>query len=244
MDTFIFGIRPVLEAIKSGKEIDKLLVRHQLTGSLVGELMAEVRKQNIKVQYVPTEKIDKISKGNNQGVVAYLSPISYHDTEDIVMSVFEAGQIPLLLILDGITDVRNFGAVARTAECLGADAIIIPTDNSVSISEDAIKTSAGALYNIPICKENNLVDTILLLQQLGLFVIAASEKAPELVYEADFKQAIAIVVGAEDKGVSSQVLKRVNKVLKVPMSGKTESLNVSVAAGMFIYEAIRQRKQN
>ncbi len=244
METFIFGIRPVLEAIKSGKEIDKLLVRHQLTGSLVGELMAEARKNNIKVQYVPNEKIDKISKGNNQGVVAYLSPISYQDTEDIVSSVFEAGRVPLLLILDGITDVRNFGAIARTAECLGADAIIIPSDNSVSITEDAIKTSAGALYNIPICKETNLVDTILLLNQLGLIVIAASEKASDLVYDVDFTQALAIVVGSEDKGVSTQVLRRVDKVVKIPMSGKTESLNVSVAAGMFIYEVIRQRVQN
>ncbi|MDD4149083.1 MAG: 23S rRNA (guanosine(2251)-2'-O)-methyltransferase RlmB [Bacteroidales bacterium] len=242
METFIFGIRPVIEAIKSGKQIDKLFVKHQLSGSLVGELMAEARKHDIKVQYVPTEKIDKISKGNNQGVVAYLSPISYQDIEDVVASVFEAGRVPLVLILDGITDVRNFGAIARTAECLGADAIIIPSDNSVSITEDAIKTSAGALYNIPVCKGANLVDVILLLKQLGLYVIAANEKVTDLVYDVDCKQPLAIVVGSEDKGVSTQVLRRVDKVVKIPMSGKTESLNVSVSAGMFIYEVFRQRQ--
>jgi 23S rRNA (guanosine2251-2'-O)-methyltransferase len=242
MDTFIFGIRPVLEAIKSGKEVDKIMVKNQLTGSLVGELMTEARKKNIRVQYVPGEKIDQITKANNQGVVAYLAPISYHDTEDLVTDLLEKEITPLLIILDGITDVRNFGAIARTAECLGADALIIPSDNSVRITEDAIKTSAGALYNIPVCRETNLVDTVLLLQQMGVKVIAASEKASGIIDDVDFTQSVAIVLGAEDKGVSASVLKRVDQVCKIPMSGKTESLNVSVSAGMFIYEVMRQRK--
>lgn len=242
MDTFIFGLRPVLEAIKSGKEIDKIMIKNQLSGSLAGELLSEARKKNIRVQYVPGEKIDKISQSNNQGIVAYLAPIAYFDTEDLVSDLLEKKEKLLLIILDGITDVRNFGAIARTAECLGVNALIIPSDNSVRITEDAIKTSAGALYNIPVCRETNLVDTILLLQQLGFKVVAASEKASQIIDETDFTVNVAIVLGAEDKGVSTSILKRVDKVCKIPMSGKTESLNVSVSAGMFIYEAMRQRK--
>ncbi len=241
MDNFIFGIRPIIEALKSGQEIDKVLIKKGLVGSLAGELFVELRKRNIRVQHVPAEKIDKISPANNQGVVAYLSPVTYQDIEDVIEKVIDEKRKPLILILDGITDVRNFGAIARTAECMGVDAIVIPTTNSVRITEDAIKTSAGALYNIPVCKVDNLIDVVLLLQQLEINVIAATEKSDIDISEADLVQATAIVMGSEDRGVSPQLLKRVNKSYKVPIVGKTESLNVSVAAAMFIYESVRQR---
>lgn len=241
MSDFIFGIRPVFEAVKAGKEIDKVLVKHNLIGDLSGELLAELRRREINVQYVPVEKLEKLAKGNNQGVIAYVSPIGYHDAEDILISITERGEAPLFLVLDSITDVRNFGAIARTGECLGVDAIVIPTKNSVRISQDAIKTSAGALYNIPICKEDSLVDFVMLLQQSGVTVFAASEKASDSIYEESFTGPTAIIMGSEEVGVSKQILKRVDKVVKIPMSGQTESLNVSVSAGIFLYEAIRQR---
>ena len=162
--------------------------------------------------------------------------------EDLIISLIEKGKVPLILALDNLTDVRNFGAIARTGECLGVDAIIIPSKNSVRVTEDAIKTSAGALYNIPVCKEDNLVDFVMLLQQLGVVVFAASEKATKNIFEEDLTGPVAIIMGSEDLGVSNQLLKRVDKIVKVPMVGKTDSLNVSVSAGMFIYEAIRQRQ--
>ncbi len=241
MDNYIFGIRPIIEALKSGKEIDKVLVKKGLSGSLAGELFVELRKKKIKVQHVPVEKIEKIAKANNQGVVAYISPMRYHDLETTIEEVIGKKQLPLLLLLDGVTDVRNFGAISRTAECMGVNAIVIPVNNSVRISEDAIKTSAGALYNIPVCRVENIVDAVLLMQQFGLNVIAASEKANKYLSQANFMQSTAIVLGSEDKGVSSQVLKRVNESYKIPIVGKTESLNVSVAASIFVYEAVSQR---
>jgi len=243
MANYIFGIRPVIEALKSGKEIDKVLVKKNLTGSLVSELYAELKKNGLKAQFVPAERIDKISKANNQGVVAYVSPISYYDLEDLLSEKFDEEKNPLIIILDGVTDVRNFGAISRTAECMGADAIVIPRDNSVRVTEDAIKTSAGALYNIPVCKVENLVDTVILVQQMGLNVVAASEKSYKNLFESDLKQPTAIVMGAEDKGVSQQLIRRIKDVYKIPTSGKTDSLNVSVAAGMFLYEALRQRSE-
>ncbi len=241
MDNFIFGIRPVLEAIKAEKEIDKVLVAKNLIGELAGELFTELRKRNIPIQYVPVEKIGKITNRNHQGVVAYISPVSYHDIEDVVADIFEKGETPLIVILDSITDVRNFGAIARTCECAGVHAIVIPESNSARISEDAIKTSAGALFNIPVSRVSNLTDTVLLLQQMGLLVLASTEKAYNTIYGHDLKQPVAIVLGSEDLGISKQLLKRVDHLVKIPMFGKTESLNVSVSAAVVVYEAIRQR---
>ncbi len=242
MSELIFGLRPVLEALKAGKELDKVLVKQNLTGDLASELLSELRKLNVNLQYVPTEKLDRISKGgNNQGVVAYISPIEYQNAEDLIINIIEQGKTPLILALDNLTDVRNFGAIARTAECLGVDAIVIPSKNSVRVTEDAIKTSAGALYNIPVCKEENLVDFVMLLQQSGIKVFAASEKATKSIYDEDLTGPVAFVMGSEDLGVSNQITRRVDEVVKVPMVGKTESLNVSVSAGIFMYEAIRQR---
>lgn len=241
MDNYIFGLRPVYEAIKAGQEIDKVMIKNNLMGEFSGELINEIRKAGIQMQYVPQEKLDKVCNKNHQGVIAYISPVSYHNLEEVVTAVFENARVPLIVLLDSITDVRNFGAIARTCECAGVDAIVIPLSNSVRITEDAIKTSAGALYNIPVCREANLVDSILLLTQLGIEVVAISEKAERSIFEVDFTGPIAIVLGAEDTGVSTSVLKRSSKKAKIPMVGKTESLNVSVSAAISVYEAVRQR---
>ena len=245
MSDFIFGIRPVLEAIRAGQEIDKVLVRQNLVGELSGELFAELRKNKINTQYVPAGKLDKITNRNHQGVVAYISPVSYQNLETIVMGAFDEGKTPLVVLLDSITDVRNFGAIARTCECAGVTAIAIPETNSAKITEDAIKTSAGALYNIPVCREKNLVDTVLFLQQSGFKVYAATEKAESVVYDEDFTGPTAIIMGSEDVGISKPLLKRADRLIKIPMTGKTESLNVSVSTAVIVYEVVRQQlKQN
>ncbi|MDD3858787.1 MAG: 23S rRNA (guanosine(2251)-2'-O)-methyltransferase RlmB [Bacteroidales bacterium] len=241
MDNNIFGLRPVIEAIKAGKEIDKIFVKNGLNGVLATELFREIKQRNISMQYVPLEKLDKLSNKNHQGVVAVISPVAYHDLEEVVERSLESGKVPLLVILDNITDVRNFGAIARTCECAGVDAIIIPVANSVRITEDAIKTSAGALYNIPVCRVDNIIDAILLLQQLGIEVVAISEKSERMIYETDLKGPTALILGSEESGISYSVLKRANIKAKIPMFGKTESLNVSVSAAIGVYEVIRQR---
>ncbi len=243
MKNYIFGIRPVIEAIKSGKTIDKVIIRNNLQSDLVSELINELKKADVFFQFVPQEKINKITSQNSQGVVAFVSPVDYYNLEDIVMNCFENGKTPLLILLDNITDVRNFGAIARTAECAGVDAIVIPAKNSVSVTPDAIKTSAGALTRIPVCKENNLIDTIYLLQQMGISIVAASEKAASEIYEEDFTAPLAIVIGSEDKGVSANIIKRSDRLVKIPTYGEIASLNVSVATAIFVYEAIRQRKK-
>jgi 23S rRNA (guanosine2251-2'-O)-methyltransferase len=241
MKNYIFGIRPVIEAIKSGKTIDKVIIRNSLQGDLISELIKELKKEKILFQFVPQERINKITSQNSQGVVAYISPIDYFNLEDIVISCFESGKVPIILLLDNITDVRNFGAIARTAECTGIDAIVIPTGNSVSVTADAIKTSAGALSRIPVCKEDNLADTVYLLQQMGIKVIAASEKASENLYDEDFTCPVAIIIGSEDKGISNKILKISDKLVKIPILGEIASLNVSVASAVIVYEIIRQR---
>ncbi len=241
MSDFIFGIRPVLEAIKAGQEIDKVLVRQNLVGELSGELFAELRKNKIHTQYVPAGKLDKITNKNHQGVVAYISPVAYQNLENVVMSAFDEGKTPLVVMLDSITDVRNFGAIARTCECAGVTAIVIPETNSAKITEDAIKTSAGALYNIPVCREKNLVDSVLFLQQSGFKVFAATEKAEGNIYSENFSGPTVIIMGSEDVGISKTLLKRADSLVKIPMSGKTQSLNVSVSTAVIVYEVVRQR---
>ena len=244
MSDFIFGIRPVLEAIRAGKEIDKVLVRQNMTGDLSVELMTELRRNKLNIQYVPAEKLDKITNRNHQGVVAYISPVSYANLENVVMSAFDEGKSPIVVLLDGITDVRNFGAIARTCECAGVTAIVIPETNSARITEDAIKTSAGALYNIPVCREKNLVDTVLFLQQSGFKVYAATEQAEKNVYDEAFSSPTALIMGAEDVDVSKPMQKRADKLIKIPMYGKTESLNVSVSTAVMVYEVVRQQCAN
>ena len=238
----IFGIRAVLEAIKANQEIDKILVNNKLSGELAGELFAEVRKNNIFVQNVPAEKINSITKSNHQGVVAYISPIQYSDIETVIQNLQESKKNPLFVILDQITDVRNFGAIARTCECANVDAIIIPKHGSVRITEDAIKTSAGALFNIPVCRVNNLTDAVFLLKQYDIRIVAVTEKTNNEIYTCDLTQATALIFGSEDLGISKQLLKNSDTQVKIPMFGKTDSLNVSVSAAIAVYECVRQRK--
>ncbi|MDR2835611.1 MAG: 23S rRNA (guanosine(2251)-2'-O)-methyltransferase RlmB [Bacteroidales bacterium] len=241
MDNYIFGIRTVLEAIKAGKEIDKIIVSSDIKGILINELFAEIKKQKINFQYVPIEKINKITKNNHQGVIAYISPIQYYNLEEVLETLAENDIVPLFIILDQITDVRNFGAITRTCECANINAIIIPKQGSVRITEDAIKTSAGALFNMPVCQVDNLTDTVLLLKQYNYQIVAATEKTDTLIYDCDFTKPTAIIMGSEEFGISKQLLKNSDSIVKIPIFGKTESLNVSVSTAIVIYEAIRQR---
>jgi 23S rRNA (guanosine2251-2'-O)-methyltransferase len=238
---FIFGIRAVIEAIKSGKQIDKLMIKAGLKGELFFELMELVKSLQIPFQYVPNERINRVTMKNHQGVLAFISPIEFQNIENILPSIFESGKTPLIVILDKVTDVRNFGAITRTAECAKVDAIIIPEKGSAQISGDAVKTSAGALLKIPVCRVKNLSNTIKYLQQSGIQVVAATEKAEDFYYKVDFSIPTAILLGAEDRGVDMEYLKVADQMVKIPILGEIESLNVSVAASILIYEAVKQR---
>lgn len=242
-ESLIFGIRAVIEALKAGKEVDKLFVQNGLKNELFSELMILLKKNNVPFQYVPAEKLDRITQKNHQGVVGYISAVTYHKIKKIVPAIFEAGKTPLILILDRITDVRNFGAICRTAECSGVDAIVIPSKGAAQINADSIKTSAGALHTIPVCKENDLKDVINYLRESGLFVIGCTEKTTDMYYEQDYTLPVAIVMGSEEDGISSEYLKLCDAHGKIPLMGDIASLNVSVATGVILYEAVRQRKK-
>ena len=237
----IFGVRAVIEAIQAGKEIDRILIKRDIQSDLSKELFAVVKGTMIPVQRVPVERINRITRKNHQGVVAFISSITYQKTEDIVPMLFEQGKNPLLIMLDGITDVRNFGAIARTCECAGVDAIVIPSKNSVSANADAIKTSAGALYKLPVCREQNLTQTIKFLKDSGFKIVAATEKGDYDYTKANYDDPVCIIMGAEDTGVPYEHLALCDEWIKIPMLGTIESLNVSVAAGILIYEAVKQR---
>ncbi len=238
---YIFGIRAVIEAIKSGKTIDKLMISSGLKGELFHELMILVKEFQISFQYVPNERINRVTMKNHQGVLAFISPIEFQNIENILPSLYEKGETPLFIILDSVTDVRNFGAITRTAECAKVHAIIIPEKGSARISADAVKTSAGALHKIPVCRVKNLSKTIKFMQESGIQIVAATEKANENYYQVDFKVPTAILMGAEDTGVSMDYLRIADKMVNIPILGEIESLNVSVAAGILVYEAVKQR---
>ena len=238
----IFGIRAVMEAINQGKEIDKVMFRKGSTGDLFQRLFTLVREREIPFQYVPEEVFKPFAGRNHQGVLAEVSPIAYQDILEVVDEVIARGEAPLVLILDRITDVRNLGGIARTAECAGAHAILLPNKNSAKISSDAIKTSAGALYYLPVCREKNLKKTIRELKHRGLAIYAATEKAERSYTDANLKEACAIILGSEDTGIDEELLPLANEQIKIPQFGKIESLNVSAAAAVLVYEAVRQRK--
>ena len=219
----IFGARAVIEAIQAGKEIDKVLIKKDIQSDLSKELLAALKDTFIPVQRVPVERINRITKKNHQGVIAFISPITYQRTEDIVPFLFEQGKNPLLIMLDGLTDVRNFGAIARTCECADVDAIIIPNKNSVSVNADAIKTSAGALHTLPVCREANLRNTIKFLKDSGFKIIAATEKGDYDYTKADYEGPTCIIMGAEDTGVSYDNLALCDEWVKIPMLGTIES---------------------
>ncbi len=238
---FIFGIHSIQEAIRSEKEIDKVLIKRGLAGELFQELFDDIKGANVPVQYVPIEKLNRVTRKNHQGVVAFISPISYHNIETIIPDLYEQGKAPFVLILDSLTDVRNIGAIARTAECAGAHAIIVPDKGSAQINADALKTSAGALHHIPVCRTKSLTQTCKFLKDSGLTLIAATEKAVELYFTADFTQPIALIMGSEETGISTDLLRIADKLVKIPATGKIESLNVSAAASVLIYEVVKQR---
>lgn len=238
----LFGIRATMEAIKSEKEIEKVLIRKGLTGRLFQELFDLIRDEGVEYQFVPGEKINSLNQKNNQGVVTLIAPIAYQEITEVVPEIFATGKTPLILILDHITDVRNFGAIARSAECAGADAIIIPFKHSAKITPDSIKTSAGALYNIPVCRVQNLKTLVRSLKKEGIRIIAATEKGETVYTKADFTLATAIIMGAEDTGIDEALLRLADEKVKIPILGEIESLNVSVAASLMVYEAVRQRE--
>lgn len=237
----IFGIRAVIEAVEAGKEIDKVIVKRELQGDLFRELSTVLSVHNIPVQKVPIERIDKFTRKNHQGVIAFLSAITYEKIEDIIPFLYDQGKSPFIMVLDGLTDVRNFGAIARTCEVAGVDAIVIPARGSVTVNADAVKTSAGALLKIPVCKEESLTKAIQFLKDSGVKPIAATERAVQNYTDVDYNCPVAIVMGSEDTGVSNDNLRICDDLVKIPQFGTIESLNVSVAAGVLIYEVIRQK---
>ena len=240
-ETSLYGLRAILEAIEANKSIDKVFLQKGLRGELFGQLEHAIRKNGINCSYVPVEKLNRITTNNHQGAVAQIAPISFYELDALVSVVKETKENPLYLILDQLSDVRNFGAIIRTAECTGVDGIIIQKSGSAPINGDTIKTSAGAVFNIPICKVDHIKDAIFYFQASEIQVVAATEKTDQMLYDIDFQSATAIVMGSEGKGVSTSVLKLVDAKAKLPMFGSIASLNVSVACGAFLYEVVRQR---
>lgn len=242
-DQLIYGIRAVIEAINANQPINKIFVQKGLKGELFKELESSVRKNGISLSYVPVEKLNRLTRNNHQGVVAQISPVQFHNFEDLVEQVVNKEEAPLFLLLDGVSDVRNFGAIIRTAECCGVHAIIIPKSGAAPITDDTVKTSAGAAFNVPITKVDHLKDAIFYLQSSGIVVTGATEKAEDEIYGIDFNQPTAIIMGSEDKGISPSTLSILDHKAKLPLMGKIGSLNVSVACGVFLYEVVRQRKK-
>ena len=238
---FIFGIRTVIEAIEAGKDIDRVLVKRDMQGELARELFTALRGTQIPVQRVPVEKLNRITAKNHQGVVAIIASVTYQHVEDLVPSLFEEGKSPLFVMLDGVTDVRNFGAIARTCDCACVDAVIIPTHDSVSANADAMKTSAGALHTLPVCREANLAASIKYLKQCGFRIVGATEKGNLNYTEGHYTDPVCLIMGAEDTGIPADHLALCDDWVAIPQFGHIGSLNVSVAAGILIYEAVRQR---
>lgn len=238
---YIFGLRAIIEAIEAGKDIDKILVKTDLNGDLARELLGKAKSYGILVRRVPQEKLNRITMKNHQGAIAILAAVPYHRLDNIIPILYEEGKNPLMVVLDGVTDIRNFGAIARTACCAGADAIVIPSRNSVSITADAVKTSAGALFHIPVCREKSTLDAVRQLKDNGYKIVAATEKGARNYTQVDFTVPVAIVMGAEETGISDEVLRTADDLAAIPIAGEINSLNVSVAAGVMIYEAVKQR---
>lgn len=240
----VFGIRAVVEAIRSGKEIEALFIQRGISGSLIQELKELMNEYQLTAQQVPIEKLNRITQKNHQGVIAVISPIVYQKIENIIPDVFEKGEVPLILVLDSITDVRNMGAIARTAECAGVHAIVIPAKGSAQINPDAIKTSAGALFKIPVCRHDNLMQTVRFLQESGLQLVCCTEKTQDDIYKPDYTAPTAVIMGSEEDGIRNEIIRISDHLAKIPMFGEIESLNVSVSTGIILYEAVRQRRVN
>jgi 23S rRNA (guanosine2251-2'-O)-methyltransferase len=239
-DQVIWGIHPIMEAIKAGKTIDRILLRKQLKGDMVSELVQLAKEHSIHRQYVPEVKLDKITRKNHQGVIAYISPIDFHDLGEIAAMAFDQGRSPRFVALDGVTDVRNIGAIARTAECAGVDALILPAKGSAQINADAIKVSAGALMRIPVCKVPHFIRSLEELKASGVQIVSCTEKSDSTIFEADLSGPLCFVMGSEDMGIQPSILDMSDACVGIPMRGKTASLNVSVSAGIALFEMIRQ----
>ncbi len=237
----IFGTRAVIEAIQAGKEVDKILMKRDLQGDLSRELFQIVRDTNIPLQRVPQEKLDRLTRKNHQGVIAFISAVTYQKIEDIVPFLYENGKDGFIVLLDGVTDVRNFGAIARSCDCAGVDALVIPARNSVSVNADAVKTSAGALHTLPVCKESSINEAIKFLKESGYRIFAATEKTEKNYTTVDYSGPIAIVMGGEDFGISMDNLRICDEMVQIPVLGNISSLNVSAAAAILMYEVVRQR---
>jgi 23S rRNA (guanosine2251-2'-O)-methyltransferase len=240
-DEFIFGTRAVMEAIKTNRHIEKIFIKKGLKNELSQELFQLIKEEQIPFQFVPLEKINRITRKNHQGVLALLSPIEYHNIETLLPGIYESGKDPFILILDQITDVRNLGAIIRSAECAGVNAVIIPEKGIARIGGDAVKTSAGAIHHISICKVPSLAKTIGFLKNSGIKIIAATEKAQTLYSDSELNGPVAIVMGSEETGISNSVLQLTDEQLMIPVMGRIQSLNVSVAAAIILYEVVRQR---
>lgn len=237
----IFGIRAIIEAVRNKQEIDKVFIQKDAQGNLMRDLLGILKKENINFSYVPVEKLNRLTKHNHQGAIASISPVRFYDMETLIDEVSESGKTPLFLILDQLSDARNFGAIIRTAECTGVNGIIVQKAGSAPVNGDTVKTSAGAVFNIPICKVEHIKDAIFFLQGSGIKTVAATEKTDSSIYDISFKEPVAIIMGSEERGINPSVLKIVDEKAKLPMYGTIGSLNVSVACGAFLYEAVRQR---
>ena len=238
----VFGTRAVMEAIKAGREIEKIYIQAGLNNDLIRELINTAQNSKVPFSFIPQQKLNSISSKNHQGVICLLSIVQYAPLETIIDQCYEQGREPFFLILDRITDVRNFGAIARTVECAGLDAIIIGDKGNAPISPDAMKTSAGALNHLPVCRVKDMHKTFQLLKDNGIQIVACTEKAENTVYEMTMNSPLAIVMGSEEDGISPELLKASDHLAKIPMKGQIDSLNVSVAAGIVIYEAVRQKE--
>ncbi len=238
---YIFGMRAVTEAVEAGKSIDKILLRKEVGGDLARELLQKAEEYGVLVQRVPGERLNRITMKNHQGVIALMSPIRYHRLDNLLPGIYEAGEVPFLICLDGLTDTRNFGAIGRSADCSGVNGIVIPERNSVSVTPDAMKTSAGALLYVPVCRERDMVSAVKLLKDSGVKVVGATEKGAIPYTSVDYSGPVAIVMGNEEHGISNEVLRLCDELAAIPMRGNIGSLNVSVAAGVLMYEVVRQR---
>lgn len=241
VDEFVYGTRPLIEAIESGREIEKVFLKKNLQSDTYQHILQLVKERSIPFQFVPVEKLNRITRKNHQGVIAYISPVSFQSLDQVIPAIYESGKDPLIVLLDGVTDVRNFGAIARTAECAGVHAIVIPFHGSARVSADSLKTSAGALSRIPVCRVQNLFYTMSYLRNSGLMIFGASEKAEKLYTQMQITGPCAFIFGSEDKGISTGLLKRCDELIKIPVMGQISSLNVSAAFAILIYEAVRQR---
>ena len=238
---YIYGLRAIIEALKEDRAIDKLLIKKDFKGESASELPTLAREKHIVTQRVPVEKLNRLCRKNHQGAIAFMPAVTYYDLGNLVRTLFDNGVLPFIVVLDGITDVRNFGAIARTAECCGINALVIAERGSVSVGGDAIKTSAGALHTLPVCREHSLTHAVRYLKNSGFSVVAVSEKADINYTKVDFSVPTVLVMGAEDKGISPEVYDQCDKHVSIPMFGHIGSLNVSVAAGVMMYEVVRQR---